>query len=137
MSKKEVRNALWTQLKFIFPKLQKTGDAYVNKTIKYKVFVDSVLVGTIGKGDSLEFQANMQIGARFDVLKGDTSKNNVDAVRIYSNFHWIVGQDFATLHLDDDNKKTVKLNFGNQNTVQVYDDNDYELLDEKITEQQS
>ena len=125
MSNINEKNSLWLALNFVFPKTQEKGETYVNKSIKFKVFVDEVLVGSIGKEDKQFYQANMKLGCKVDVLKGD-----IEAAKISSSFSWIVGESFATLYLNKDTSKKINLDFNNQNKIEIYDERDWELIDE-------
>ena len=119
------KNQLWVALNFIFPKAQEKGEVYVNKSVKFKVFVDQELVGEVGKGDTQTFISNMKLGCKVDILKGDTEKGTIS-----SSFSWIVGEEFGTLYLDQEASKSVKMIFNNQNRVEIYDERDWDFIDE-------
>ena len=126
MSEKiEDKNALWVALNFIFPKLQVEGEDYVSKSVKFKVFVDEEIVGEVSKDDPHTFMSNMKIGSKVDILKGD-----MDLGEVSSSFSWIVGDDKATLYLDKETSKVVNMNFANQNRVEIWDERDWDLIDE-------
>jgi len=125
MSKKiEDKNALWVALNFMFPKIQGEGEDYVSKSVKFKVFVDEVLVGEVSKDDRHTFISNMKIGNKVDILKGD-----MDLGEVTSSFSWTVGDDTAILYLDKETFKTVNMNFSNRNRVEVYDERDWDFID--------
>ena len=132
MSKHDKRNGLSCTINFIFPKTQERDETYVSKHVKFKVFVDEECVGEVGKNDHQTFIANMKTGAKFDVMKA-----NIKEVKVFSSFSWIVGEKYATLYLDQDTCKKVKLNFANQNRVEIYDERDWDFIDEngEITNQ--
>ncbi len=67
----------------------------------------------------------MKVGCQFDVVKGNTKEGE-----IFSSFRWIVGEEYATLYLNQDTFKKVKMNFGNRNRVEILDERDYEFLNE-------
>lgn len=125
MSKHEKRNGLWCAINFIFPKTQEKREVYVSKYVKFKVFVDEECVGEVGKGDPQTFLANIKTGAKFDVMKA-----NIKEVKVFSSFSWIVGEEHATLYLDQETSKKVKLDFANKNRVEIYDERDWDFIDE-------
>lgn len=127
MSEKiEDKNALWVALNFIFPKLQAEGEDYVSKSVKFKVFVDEKIVGEVSKDDPHTFMSNMKIGSKVDILKGD-----MDLGEVSSSFSWIVGSDEATLYLDKETSKVVNMNFANRNRVEIWDERDWDFIDEE------
>tara|TARA_R110000744_G_scaffold19900_5_gene52308 strand:+ start:1835 stop:2242 length:408 start_codon:yes stop_codon:yes gene_type:complete len=126
MSQKiEEINALWVALNFIFPKHQQEGESYVSKSVKFKVFINEEIVGEVTKEDPRTFMSNMKFGSKVDILKG-----NMDLGEVSSSFSWIVGSDKATLHLDSEKSKVVNMNFANQNRVEIWDERDWDLIDE-------
>ena len=123
-TKIEETNALWVALNFIFPKIQKKGEDYVSKAVKFKVFVDEEVVGEVAKNDPHTFMSNMKIGNKVDVLKGD-----MDLGEVSSSFSWTVGDDTAILYLDKETFKTVNMNFANRNRVEICDERDWDSID--------
>ena len=119
------KNALWVALNFIFPKTQESGETYVSKSVKFKVFVDEECVGEVGKQDKQYFISNMKIGCKVDILKGDLEKGEV-----FSSLSWIVGEQQATLYLNESTSKKVNMNFANQNRVEIVDERDWDFINE-------
>lgn len=125
MNKVVDKNTLWVALNFIFPKTQNRGETYVSKSVKYKIFVDEEIVGEVGKNDNQTFLSNLKLGCKIDILKGDMNKGEV-----FSSFSWIVGEEFATLYLNKDTSKKVRLQLANQNRIEVCDERDWDFIDD-------
>ena len=126
MSKIEDKNALWVALNFIFPKVQERGEVYVKKSTKFKVFIDEELVGEVGKGDQQTFLSNVKINCKVDIVKGD-----IETGEVSSTFSWIVGKQYGKLYLSQDISKHVFMDFNNRNRVEVFDDRDWDFIDDK------
>jgi hypothetical protein len=118
-------NNIWVDLKLIFPKLQEKGEPYVKKSVKFKMYLNGEIIGVIKKGEAPFRKLRAKVGCQIDILKGDEKDNT-----ILSGFSFIIGNEFATLALDKDTEKTVKLNFANENRVEIYDERDWDFIDE-------
>lgn len=118
------KNQLWVALNFIFPRVYERGEVYVSKSVRFKVFVDEVLVGEVNKEDSQTFMANMKLGCKVDILKGDIRKGTIS-----SSFSWIVGEEYGRLYLSQDESKKVFMDFNNRNRIEVFDERDWDFID--------
>lgn len=122
-SKIAEKNALWCAVNFKFPELQ--TDTYVPKSDAFKIFVDEELVGEVNKEGQKSYMSNLKFGCKIDIVKG-----NIPKQKVYSTFSFIVGEEYAKLYISQDTWKKVKLNFDNRNLVEVYDERDFDSIDE-------